>query len=628
MAFSLNDYTDIEEIARGGMGKVYLATQISLSRKVIVKEMSTGLLANEAEVRRFENEARAAAALDHDAIIRIYDFGEDRGSFYISMEYIDGPSLDSVLKETQYLPEIGLLIVLQALKGLHFAHQHQIIHRDIKPGNILISKVGAVKVVDFGLAHAVKRPLNLTTTDMIIGTPLFMSPEQATGEENKDLRMDVWAVGVLLYRITTGEYPFGGNNVPAILFNIMQTKEVPVEDAAPALPDDLAAKINRCLEKDRSKRLGSLAPLIESLQNYFYDIGIKDTDEQIRKYVTDRPSCVNDLRKQLCAFHSLKARTYEAAQATSKAQAHLHAANKFDPAYKLGFKALDGVKKHAFSILAASRTAQPSAAPAAVGRQSKARKKIRVFITFFILASILGGGISALSHRPKKIASLQPTPTVDQRKELVRGAFRDARTISAETLQEKARAPDNSKHHERVTSPYLQMRNTAGPAAPVRSKMAFAPLPHPADQGAGILKIILNPATAAASVDGEEISQAQASGGKVLKPGTHTLKATAAGFAPYSKTVTIESGAVQIMSVDLTSLQEQGMAAVHVHSYPWAEIFIDGVFQGNSPSPKPIPLTEGTHSVALKRDGYKTYEETIKVTKGELRRIKVQLEGK
>ena len=175
MAFLLKDYTDIQEIARGGMGKVYLATQISLNRKVIIKEMASGLLVNKTEIRRFENEARAAAALDHDNIIRIYDFGEDRGSFYIAMEYIDGPDLESILKDRNYLPEIGLMIVLFALKGLNHAHAHRIIHRDIKPGNILVSKAGAVKVVDFGLAHAGSQQLHLTASDVIVGTPLFMS---------------------------------------------------------------------------------------------------------------------------------------------------------------------------------------------------------------------------------------------------------------------------------------------------------------------------------------------------------------------------------------------------------------------------------------------------------------------
>ena len=306
MAFLLKDYKDIQEIARGGMGKVYLATQVSLNRKVIIKEMATGLLTSATEIKRFENEARAAALLGHDNVIRIYDFGEDRGSFYISMEYVDGPGLETLLRDAHCIPEIALMIVLHALKGLNFAHQHQIIHRDIKPGNILVSKVGAVKVVDFGLAHAGAQQMHLTATDTIVGTPLYMSPEQASGEEKKNIQMDIWSVGVLLYRIITGDYPFKGDNVPAILYNIVQSKQPPLLELAPALPDDLAQNIDLCLEKDRANRLTNLAPLIESLTELF----LRDRCQGHRRAdpaVYHRPvSSTKELSKLLLEYHGSK----------------------------------------------------------------------------------------------------------------------------------------------------------------------------------------------------------------------------------------------------------------------------------------------------------------------------------
>jgi serine/threonine protein kinase len=637
MAFSLKDYTDIEEIASGGMGKVYLATQISLNRKVIIKEMRTGILANEVDILRFENEARAAAALDHDTIIRIYDFGEDHGSFFISMEYIDGPDLDEVLKGNHYLPEIGLMILLQALRGLQFAHQHEIIHRDVKPGNILISKGGAVKVVDFGLAHAVKRPLNLTTTDVIIGTPLFMSPEQATGEERKDVRMDIWAVGVLLYRIVTGNYPFGGNNVPAILYNIMQTKEVPVGKAAPALPDDLIDIINRCLEKNRSRRLDSLLPIIDSLQNLFFDIGIKDTAEQLRHYLHDKAGCVAALREQLIAYHTRKANAFEAAEAILKTQAHIQAARKLQPGAKPGSGAFDAIRKRTSSFF--NKSENTSAARKESSRLRLDRHPvIRVVLPLALLA-VIGAGLLVLLFQKPHNGGSRHLPAAAQNIP----AANPLNTRDAGKATPSA-AVDNDTAHNRssvveTTSPPLSKSNSAPVAPRVQSKATAAPESHKSSTPAamahtrisadsGVLKITLSPSSSEVSVDGAAIPPSDLIKGKKIQAGAHTVIANAPGFDPYAKTVIVENGSTQILAIELSSREENAIAAIHVHSYPWAEIYIDGVFRGNSPTAKPIPCSEGSHLLELRRDGYNSHVETINVSKGEIKKIKVQLAGK
>src|SRR3989339_2061653 len=260
MAFSLQDYKDLVKVGQGGMATVYQAVQKSLNRNVAIKKMATNFADNEILIKRFENEAKSAASLEHNNIIKIYDFGMDEGVFYISMEFIDGCDLDLLIKDRKFIREIGLMVALQAIKGLEFAHSRGVIHRDIKPGNILISKSGLVKVLDFGLASA-GESVNLTSTDAVLGTPLFMSPEQARGEKDKDARIDIFSVGVLLYRILSGRFPFTGNNVPAVLYNIVHTAPQDIQELAPALPDELAVQIRLCMEKDKEKRLTGLRPL-------------------------------------------------------------------------------------------------------------------------------------------------------------------------------------------------------------------------------------------------------------------------------------------------------------------------------------------------------------------------------
>jgi serine/threonine protein kinase len=636
MAFLLKDYTDIREIARGGMGKVYLATQISLNRKVIIKEMATGLLTNTAEIKRFENEARAAAVLDHDNIIRIYDFGEDRGSFYISMEFIDGPNLDDILKNRHYLPEIGLMIILFALKGLSHAHTHRIIHRDIKPGNILISKAGAVKVADFGLAHAGSQQLNLTASDVIVGTPLFMSPEQATGEEKKDLRMDVWSVGVLLYRIITGTYPFQGENVPAILYNIVQTREQQIHEVYPAIPNDLADNINACLVKDRSKRLSNLSPLITSLQNFFYEIGIKDPAEEIRRYVSDSQGSSRTLSRRLLEHHQQKAEAYLAEGNEQMSQAHAQHAKRYDPLYKPIVKAIDAIKRHTSSSMI-TRVSSSDGTGAWQAPKKRTFGSLVLFLTILI-ALVLGAGIGAYWFITKRGLSTPTTETLlaAQRKTATDTAasFIAGVTGRMDSIVPADSAPVIALEKQPIETTSQSTTGSAGKseASAARKKSGSATATHvgsavksSAQQPlSGIVKIVISPPDAEVRIDGEKMGAPEMNEGKRCIAGLHQIDAAAKGYEPFSRAVTIEKDAVQIVTIDLTP-EKPGMSSVHIHSYPWAEIYIDDEFKGNTPTAKPLALSEGTHVIELRRAGYIPYRETISLKKGELKRIKAQL---
>jgi eukaryotic-like serine/threonine-protein kinase len=301
MAFSLKDYKDLTKIGHGGMSTVYTAVQISLNRKVAIKKMATSLADNEVLVRRFENEAKSAASLDNDCIIRIYDFGMEDGAFYISMEYIEGTDLDELMAESRFVREVGLMMALQALKGLNYAHKHGVIHRDFKPANIRVSKNGLAKVLDFGLAHA-GDSVNLTTTDAIMGTPMFMSPEQVKGEKEKDVRMDVFSAGVLLYKIISGKFPFNGNNVPAVLYSIIHTEPEDIRKLVPELPAGIAAVVRASLERNKAKRLPTLQPLIAALENFFFKLGVRDISREIAGYMAATPAESQEIKKRFAVY--------------------------------------------------------------------------------------------------------------------------------------------------------------------------------------------------------------------------------------------------------------------------------------------------------------------------------------
>lgn len=290
MAFSLADYSDITPLGKGGMATVYRAVQTSLGRQVVIKKLGGEEPPEPDVARRFENEARAAAGLEHDNIIRIYDYGLDNGAFHIVMEYVDGCDLEGLLAEPEFPVDTGLMIVSQALRGLHFSHGRGIVHRDVKPANILVAATGRVKIADFGLALSDAQSARFTRTGAVVGTPHYMAPEQLDLEHVRDRRVDVWAAGVVLYRVIAGRLPFDGDSLPVIAYNIVHRKERDIALYGRGLPRDLIRAIDKCLAKDPAKRLPSLEPLIGSIDDMLYKKGVRDRAGAIAAVIAQK-SC-------------------------------------------------------------------------------------------------------------------------------------------------------------------------------------------------------------------------------------------------------------------------------------------------------------------------------------------------
>jgi len=261
------DYELLEEIARGGMGVVFKARQVSLNRIVALKMILKGELANEAEVRRFRREAEAAANLDHPNIVPIYEIGEHEGQQYFSMKLIEREARDQnrgTSKEGYRRLATALAKVAQAV---HHAHQHGILHRDLKPNNILIDQQGEPHVVDFGLAKRVSEQA-LTHSGLIVGTPSYMAPEQVRAEKGVTTAVDVYSLGAVLYEWVTGKPPFAAATPLDTLMEVVAQEAAPPSKLQPKTPRDLEIICLKCLRKEPDKRYGSALELADDLRRF------------------------------------------------------------------------------------------------------------------------------------------------------------------------------------------------------------------------------------------------------------------------------------------------------------------------------------------------------------------------
>ena len=240
-------YKIVGELGRGAMGVVYKATDPNIGRTVALKTMRVDVHGLESAdlMRRFKNEARAAGLLSHPNIVTIYDAGEYDGIFYIAMECLEGTTLQELMAERRLETGEAVRIAHEIAKGLDYAHSHGIVHRDVKPANIMITRRGAVKIMDFGIAKAGG---SMTATGQVLGSPNYMSPEQVKGK-SFDGRSDLFSLGVLLYEMLTGEKPFAGQNVTTIIYKIVNENPIPPRELETAVPAGLNTLVLKALAK-------------------------------------------------------------------------------------------------------------------------------------------------------------------------------------------------------------------------------------------------------------------------------------------------------------------------------------------------------------------------------------------
>jgi WD40 repeat protein/tRNA A-37 threonylcarbamoyl transferase component Bud32 len=267
---TLDDYDLLELISAGGMGVVYKARQKSLNRLVALKMVRSSVLASANDLRRFQNEAEAIAALDHPAIVPVYEVGQQDGSPYFTMKWMEGGSLDRRLSKYGSQPKVAARLVADTARAVHHAHQRGILHRDLKPSNILLDGEGRPHIADFGLVKWLNLDSNLTQTGLLVGTPNYMAPEQAVsaGRETLTTGADVYGLGAILYALLTGKPPFAGTHVLDTLDQVRHCEPAAPRSINSHVDRDLESICLKCLEKDPAKRYDSAEELARDLERW------------------------------------------------------------------------------------------------------------------------------------------------------------------------------------------------------------------------------------------------------------------------------------------------------------------------------------------------------------------------
>lgn len=314
------DYELISEIARGGMGVVYRARQLSLNRQVAVKLILAGQLATFESLERFRLEAQSAARLDHPGIVRIYEIGEFETQYFYSMELIGGESLAGCLGEFQLNPKADgstrrsqktciAELMAKVARALDFAHRHGVLHRDLKPSNILIDEEGNPHLTDFGLAKLLgTEDCGLSLSNAVLGTPGYVAPEQASGSKNVTIAADVYGLGATLYELLAGQPPFTGSSAMATMLQAIQQDAKSIRRINPAVDRDLDTIALRCLEREPQRRYASAGEVADELERYLRNEPIRARSisfwENTRRWCLRNPGSATLIACLLMTFFS------------------------------------------------------------------------------------------------------------------------------------------------------------------------------------------------------------------------------------------------------------------------------------------------------------------------------------
>jgi len=280
-------YDDLEQIGVGGMAAVYKARQTSIDKTVAIKLLFPYYASDKSFIERFQREAKAAARIQHENIVNIIDFGESEGSYFIVMEYYDGLTLEALLKQHGTLPlDIAVLIMLEVCYGLEAAHSADIVHRDIKPGNIIYTRQGGIKIADFGLAKKSDSVTMITQEGKVIGTPAYMSPEQAAGGAVGP-QSDIFSLGVVAFESFCRRKPFEGTSYSEVLEKIQTQAPPSVADINPLIQPDFERIVARMLAKDEDKRYPRASDVIADIEEAMERFKITRDRRKLVAYISD-----------------------------------------------------------------------------------------------------------------------------------------------------------------------------------------------------------------------------------------------------------------------------------------------------------------------------------------------------
>jgi serine/threonine-protein kinase len=324
-------YKLIEEVGQGGMAIVYRAQDETLKRVVAIKVLHQHLAAEPESKARLEREAQAVAKLRHDNIVEIFDYsGHDSQSSYIVTEFIDGQTLKQFLgKRTLRHPEVAALIAVEVCGALAHAHSVGVLHRDVKPENVMVRKDGLLKLMDFGIAQILDLE-RMTVTGQLLGSPAYMAPEIVEGKQ-LDFRTDVFSVGIMLYLLATGSLPFTGKNPHEVLRRITEGKFPDPRLVGRGVDQALSRIITRALARRPEDRYADVGPMADDLGAYLGDAGLADARAELRAFFADPATYEAALPKRLAAALTAAATQHLAARRSAKALEIWNRVLAFDP---------------------------------------------------------------------------------------------------------------------------------------------------------------------------------------------------------------------------------------------------------------------------------------------------------
>jgi len=664
-------YKIIGEVGKGAMGVVYKATDPTIGRTVALKTMRVDVHGIESEemLQRFRNEAKAAGVMKHSNIVTIHDAGEQDGMFYIAMECIEGVTLHRQLADKRVIPVENVVeYSRQVCAGLDYAHSHGVVHRDVKPANIMIEPSGAVKIMDFGIAKS--GGTGMTTAGQVLGTPNYMSPEQVKGRP-LDGRSDLFSFGVILYEMVTGEKPFTGQNVTTIVYKIVHENPIPPRDLDVTIHPGLSWIITKALAKSPDDRFQSGSELVEALQNYkaYGPSGEPTTG------VATRSTSSADTGQSAAMAPVAKAAKKKAAGAPSKLPPQLQkglTTLAMRPMYAFaGFLALGLLVASLGYTYYRHRVAASEDSPAqqttAAAQQTSSPPPVESLPSQTTGSQPASGGTGQASgaNTTAEPVSKPPEKPVSSAKQ----RSRPVRVTSSPMTSGRNAAPGSGEM--RLTSypsgaqvqidgwteptwitPFSSPSMSAGKHSVVFSKGGYITQTQTAEVAAGqtttlhatlpvsvsTLSVTSDPAGAAILVDGKETGRLTPAKIAVEKGG-HKIVVRKTGFADASVSTDITEGETFEFAPKLQPGSSEsaigklksffggiptGKGELDVRSDPkGADIIVNGrPFEKKAPAK--IILDPGTYSIALKLEGYKPVQRTMIIEQGK----KVPLEQK
>ncbi|MDD9933331.1 MAG: protein kinase [Myxococcales bacterium] len=588
MLETVEKYEITEEIGHGGMATVYKAQDTRLERPVALKVMHPHLQGAREARQRFAREALTVARLRHPSILEIYDYsGEDSEVSYIATELLTGPTL-KVFAEVhpEIPPEIAACIVIQVARALAAAHAEGVVHRDVKPENVMLHESRCVKLTDFGIAQLVDVQ-GMTTTGQVLGSPMHMAPEQIEGKECGP-RTDLFSVGTVLYLLATGELPFTGQNPHQVLKRIMEGRFTDPQQVRPAIGGRLSGIIRRLLETDPARRYQNAGDLDRDLCEFVAELGIDSPDETLAEYLSDPDGFSERFR----------ARSIERLiELGERAQQRGSVPSALD--YYNRVLALDEGNER---VLAAVQR---------IGQRSQVRRFALVGVAAAVVIGLGVGGYFALRPEPgPMIAAVGPAP------DTVTPPPPSAEPVRSEPPQATPAKPPKPK----VEAP--------SPSKKIPRK----PRPRPIGNGPRLVSFKPTPANVSIGVNGAAPRAFGPSFRHVeLEPGSHRFKFVGGHDCCIDEEITVDIPPGEGTFTVAKQLRFRP-AGLYVVSDTHANVSIDdGKIAGRTRNVIQVPglrdMTE-THRVRVSAEGYEDYVQQVRLKAGQVVTVKVAMQKK